>query len=128
MPEPRGVPAGQLLLKERLRAVKHWASLLAPNDGFLIDILVERSMIAGLILMSIAAEIRQSVRWDASWVKLEESPRKLLSDAGLTVKQVCKSEPYEVFGHKVGMGLRFLTRQSPVPCSSTLERRQPRTR
>ncbi|CAD6565558.1 MAG: hypothetical protein ASARMPRED_007327 [Alectoria sarmentosa] len=93
-----------VLLKEPLRAVKHWASLLAPNGRLLTDVAVERSMTAARILAEIGVEIGQSVRWDASWVESEDSLRKLLSDAGLTVEQVYTSKAYETLEHKAGDG------------------------
>ena len=93
-----------VLLKDPLGAVKHWASLLAPNSRLLTDVASERSMIAALVLKEIGLEIGQSLRWDASWIESEESLRKLLSDAGLKVEQVYKSEAYAMVEHKAGVG------------------------
>ncbi len=93
-----------VLLKDPLRAVKHWASLLAPNGRLLTDVASERSMIAALILADVGADIGQSLRWDASWIESEESLRKLLSNAGLKVEQVYKSEAYAIVDHKAGDG------------------------
>ena len=93
-----------VLLKEPLSAVKHWASLLAPNGRFLTDVAVEQSMIAARILAEVGVNIGQSVRWDASWIESEESLRKLLSDAGLKVEQIYKSKAYEILDHKAGDG------------------------
>ena len=39
-----------VLSKDPLCAVKHWASLLAPNSRLLTDVASERSMVAALIL------------------------------------------------------------------------------
>ncbi len=93
-----------VLLKDPLCAVKHWVSLLAANGRLLTDVACERSMIAALILADVGAEIGQSLRWDASWIESEESLRKLLSDAGLNVEQVYKSEACAMVDHEAGDG------------------------
>ena len=69
--------AAVVLLKEPLRAIQHWVSLLAPNGRLLIDANTKESMIAGSILSDIGSEIGHSLRWDSSWVQSEDSLRKL---------------------------------------------------
>ena len=93
-----------LLLKDPLQALKHWASLLAPNGRLLTDVLVERSMIPGLILTKIGPEVGRPMPWNASWVKSGESLRELLKDAGLIVERVYKSEVFETLEHEAENG------------------------
>ncbi|CAF9911756.1 hypothetical protein IMSHALPRED_010565 [Imshaugia aleurites] len=93
-----------VLVKNPLCAVKHWASLLAPNGRLLTDVPSERSMVAALILKEVGVEIGQSLRWDANWIESAESLRKVLSDAGLEVEQVYTSEAYSMVDYKAEDG------------------------
>ena len=80
-----------VLLKVSLCAVKHWASLLAPNGRLLTDVASERSMVAALILKEVGVEIGQSLRWDASWIESEECGSE--SRASLQVRGLCDGGP-----------------------------------
>ena len=84
-----------LLLKDPLRAVKHWASLLVPGGRLLTDVMVEKNVLAPRILRKIGPVIGTELEWNGGWVQGEESLRKLFVDAGLVVEQVYTSDAYE---------------------------------
>ncbi|KAL8799663.1 MAG: hypothetical protein Q9182_005733 [Xanthomendoza sp. 2 TL-2023] len=93
-----------LLMPDPLKAVKHWASLLAPNGRLLTDVVIERDVIAPAILTEIGPKIGRSMAWDGSWVESEDSLRRLFVDAGLVVEGVYLSEVYERREYKVEHG------------------------
>ncbi|KAL8786516.1 MAG: hypothetical protein Q9213_002743 [Squamulea squamosa] len=93
-----------LLMEDPLQAIKHWASLLAPNGRLLTDVIVERNVIGPAILTKIGPEVGRSLRWNGNWVKSVDSLRQLFIDAGLVVEQVFETVAYEKRDYKVEDG------------------------
>ncbi|KAI4090974.1 MAG: hypothetical protein LQ339_008221 [Xanthoria mediterranea] len=93
-----------LLLQEPLLAIEHWAALLVPNGRLLVDVMIERNVIAPAILTKIGPLVGRSLRWSGAWVESEDSLRQLFTDAGLTVEEVYASEVYETRDYQVEDG------------------------
>ncbi|KAI4235514.1 MAG: hypothetical protein LQ349_003109 [Xanthoria aureola] len=93
-----------LLLQKPLRAIEHWATLLVPNGRLLVDVMIERNVIAPAILTKIGPLVGRSLGWSGAWVESEDSLRQLFTDAGLTVEEVYASEVYETRDFQVEDG------------------------
>lgn len=99
-----------LLLQEPLRAVEHWASLLAPKGRLLVDVMIERNVLAPAILTKVGPDVGRELGWNGGWVESEDSLGQLFIDAGLVVEEVYKSEVYKTREYKVEDGLDSLRR------------------
>lgn len=104
-----------LLLQEPLRAIEHWAAFLVPNGRLLIDVMIERNVIAPAILTKIGPLVGRSLGWNGAWVESEDSLRQLFTDAGLTVEEVYPSEVYETRDYQVEDGPKFFEKTVANP-------------
>ncbi|KAI4231305.1 MAG: hypothetical protein LQ349_005700 [Xanthoria aureola] len=104
-----------LLLKEPLRAIEHWASLLLPNGRLLVDVMIERNVIAPAIFTKIGPLVGRSLGWGGAWVESEESLRQLFTDAGLTVEEVYASEVYETRDYQAEDGPKLFEKTVANP-------------
>ncbi|KAL8856239.1 MAG: hypothetical protein Q9178_007156 [Gyalolechia marmorata] len=93
-----------LLMEEPLTAIKHWASLLAPNGRLLTDVIQERNVIGPSILTKIGPEVGRSLKWNGNWVESVDSLRQLFIDAGLVVEEVFETVAYETRDYKIEDG------------------------
>jgi ubiquinone/menaquinone biosynthesis C-methylase UbiE len=85
-----------ILLLDPLQAIKQWAALLKPGGRFITDVPVKDANVPIRIMGLIGDQVGQSLRWDQTWVKSEDSLKTLLADAGLIVKDVFMSKTYQV--------------------------------
>ncbi|KAL8759414.1 MAG: hypothetical protein Q9199_000783 [Rusavskia elegans] len=90
-----------LLLQEPLRAIEHWTSLLAPNGRLLVDVMIERNVLAPVILTKVRPNVGRELGWNGGWVESEDWLRQLFIDAGLVVEEVYNSEVYETRDYNI---------------------------
>lgn len=85
-----------VLLPSPQAALTHWSTYLAPGGRILVDVLAERSMVAGVILEEIAQEegVADQLLYHRSWITSKDSLRQLLVDAGLTPERVFETASY----------------------------------
>ncbi|KAI4218519.1 MAG: hypothetical protein L6R36_008910 [Xanthoria steineri] len=104
-----------LLLQEPLRAIEQWAALLVPNGRLLVDVMIERNVMAPAIFTKIGPLAGRSLGWSGAWVESEDSLRQLFTDAGLTVEEVYPSEVYETRDYQVEDGPKLFEKTVASP-------------
>jgi 2-polyprenyl-3-methyl-5-hydroxy-6-metoxy-1,4-benzoquinol methylase len=86
--------AALVLMEDPLKAVKHWVSQLAPGGRLVTEIPVTNASIPIRIMESIQSDVGETLKWDQSWAKSEESLEKLLVEAGLVIDRVFLTKSY----------------------------------
>ncbi|OCL12465.1 ubiE/COQ5 methyltransferase [Glonium stellatum] len=83
-----------ILLPSPSTAVRNWTQVLKPGGRVMTDVQLPTANIVMEIFASIGPGVGQTLKWDMTLFRTQDSLCKVFEDAGLEVEQVWESEAY----------------------------------
>ena len=93
-----------VLLDDPQNAVRQWTTLLKPGGRIITDVPTETSLISGLVIEQVGAELNIKVPYYRRWVEGPDSLKNLFEYTGLAIEKAWKAGGYGVAEEMQVMG------------------------